>query len=399
MTNDEYEKLLAYLLKNKKAFKLYDTVVKSVSGKTSVNRDVKEYLFPESYSPITSKQAAKYNETIKKEEIDSKTGKAKLKNLISTRGTKEAENSSVTGFKANFGELRDVGLILECTPQLEPDGVTVSIDQATQLIALQGWREYNKDHAIKMPLLRSLTQETRQILLMGTTRITACLFDPSLKLSSSLFTAKQASNENCILMFTSILNKPQKGAVAAVQEGHIHYSQIKMEMPESVFSKLKFNQGKYLSEDSVKLLMKECTLNKEVIVTSINKGISINGNTSITRNVLEAYLPEGYKAFNINNENVNLPIFEDPLDIGSIYEMTPQIDPEGVYVEAELKPSNYSLNSWTQNGSPVIDSKSLDTRIKIKNGEVFLLNSKLKQSGFSPKNNKIVLSLFYMELI
>ena len=89
-------------------------------------------------------------------------------------------------------------------------------------------------------------------------------------------------------------------------------------------------------------------------VLSAPKVITQNGNTAVLRVVTERYFPESWEAAEItlvgggagaNGSQIAIPEitpsspnYGDPTDLGVVLEVTPQVDPDGVSIEIELKP-------------------------------------------------------------
>ena len=152
-------------------------------------------------------------------------------------------------------------------------------------------------------------------------------------------------------------------------------------------------------------------------VLSAPKVITQNGNTAVIRVVEERYFPESWEPPTINtlgggggnNGNqatVNItpsqPNFGDPRDVGVVLEVTPQVDPDGVSIEIELKPqvveflrfdSTFNTPIYVNQGQgaadyiqatarydmPILSARSIDTRVKIWDGETVVLGGLLQE--------------------
>ena len=167
-------------------------------------------------------------------------------------------------------------------------------------------------------------------------------------------------------------------------------------------------------------------------ILSAPKVITQNGNTAILRVVTERYFPESWEPPELQTTNNNggvttvsfvtvtpsMPNFGDPTDLGVVLEVTPQVDPDGVSIELELKPQviefigldstfNTTVLTSTQtiNGiptgvvsvpsrfdMPILSSRSVDTRIKMWDGESVIIGGLLKEKAISWKDNVPYLS-------
>ena len=149
-----------------------------------------------------------------------------------------------------------MGLVIEATPIIEPDGINVTIDLRPQLLSLQGWRDYNQQYSVKMPLIRSITQESRFTLTKGMTFINACLYDESLPANMSQFTGKASTTEQCILLFTSVDSETNEEVKAWKPDTHILYSNINIEIPDQHYARLKFRDGSSFKRNLSKVYLK-----------------------------------------------------------------------------------------------------------------------------------------------
>ena len=168
-------------------------------------------------------------------------------------------------------------------------------------------------------------------------------------------------------------------------------------------------------------------------ILSAPKVITQNGNTAILRVVTERYFPESWDPPEINTDGNNngggtaivsaavvtpsLPVFGEPTDLGVVLEVTPQVDPDGVSIELELKPQvvefvrledvfNTTLFTSTvvagvptavtavpaRFDMPILSSRSIDTRIKMWDGESVVIGGLLKEKVISWNDNVPYLS-------
>jgi len=173
-------------------------------------------------------------------------------------------------------------------------------------------------------------------------------------------------------------------------------------------------------------------------VLSAPKVITQNGNTAIIRIVEERYFPESWEPPTVNiigggnnggggNNNVvaqitpSQPNFGDPRDVGVVLEATPQVDPDGMSIELELKPqvveflyfdttfntpiyvggggpgggddddadvdpddfnenvAGNAIQATARYDMPVLSARSIDTRVKIWDGETVVLGGLLQE--------------------
>ena len=158
-------------------------------------------------------------------------------------------------------------------------------------------------------------------------------------------------------------------------------------------------------------------------VLSAPKVITQSGNTAILRVVTERYFPESWEpaevdvlaggngALPVVEVTPSLPNFGDPTDLGVILEVTPQVDPDGVSIEIDLKPqvvefvgldSTFNTPVVIFDASavrvearydmPILSSRSVDTRIKMWDGESVVIGGLLKERVVAWKDNVPFLS-------
>ncbi|MCH2205117.1 MAG: hypothetical protein MK132_04500 [Lentisphaerales bacterium] len=163
-------------------------------------------------------------------------------------------------------------------------------------------------------------------------------------------------------------------------------------------------------------------------VLSAPKVITQNGNTAILRVVTERYFPESWEAAEItlvgggNGQGQiglpeitpSAPNFGDPTDLGVVLEVTPQVDPDGVSIEIELKPQviefvaldstfntpiqilgavgGADITALSRYDMPILSSRSIDTRIKMWDGESVVIGGLLKEKVVAWKDNVPYLS-------
>ena len=144
----------AFVEKIKKEFgetSVSEYLCRAVSCKTMVFRDVQMETFPETYSFIG-------------ENIETTIFNEKEQKWV-----KGVELKNISGVNPEFGEPRDLGTIIELTPQVEPDGVTVSLDLKPHFVQHLGWTLFSKAEDIRMPVIQTLNVETRLTSKVGLT--------------------------------------------------------------------------------------------------------------------------------------------------------------------------------------------------------------------------------------
>ena len=159
-------------------------------------------------------------------------------------------------------------------------------------------------------------------------------------------------------------------------------------------------------------------------VLSAPKVITQNGSTAIIRVVEERFFPESWEPPGIqtiaqgggNQANAtlgispSLPNFGDPRDLGVVLEVTPQVDPDGVSIEIELKPQvvqflglddSFNTAIYDQDGTviatarydmPILSARSIDTRVKIWDGETVVLGGLLQETATEVHDRLPILS-------
>jgi len=155
-------------------------------------------------------------------------------------------------------------------------------------------------------------------------------------------------------------------------------------------------------------------------VMSAPKVITQNGATAVIRVVEQRYFPESWDPPAVENIGggggtgavatiqPSLPQFGDPRDLGIVLEVTPQIDADGMTIELEMKPSvseflgledrfnspmiipgagetQNTINTGTTThvtaryDMPIISTRSIDSRVKLWDGETVLLGGLIKE--------------------
>jgi hypothetical protein len=189
MTNKEFALFLKKVKKTKNCHVLTEMTIPSVSGKTVVGRNVTEHLFPESYGYIDEESPyTTYDEA--------------------GNPSTEFVHKNVSGISPQFGESREVGVIFEVTPQVEPDNKTVSLDMKPLLLELIGWTQYNDKYNVKMPVIKALTDEFRMTSRIGNTYCFTTMYNKSLNHSSkNLILAaeyNELDKEKCFVFYIGI---------------------------------------------------------------------------------------------------------------------------------------------------------------------------------------------------
>jgi hypothetical protein len=479
MPNPKFAQFITEISQQKGCFKLTEMVVPAISGNTFYGRNSSEMTFPEAYD-FTGEMTPTISYNEKGEIIK---GSSLLK---------------ASGIETQFGEPRDVGVILEVTQNVEPDGKRVTLDIRTEISSLLGWTHYDDKDFIKMPALKAQTIETRFLGLLGSTFTLACMYNKSINKSAKhVLTNKeheQLATEQCIVYFMSIedavtsqpssiaqdevallmiptgdrcnkqliklfggekdisadiksllaaqgvnfhpkglfyydtkqsvlfmTNSPKEIAktkkllkivkskdlnLVWSDAADIRYSFMQLELPEAYATKYKIQPGKqFIRTKTLDDLFKDISLDQDASITDIGSSLTQNGNTCIIRNVLEIYYPEYYELQKIDGEAINLPFFGDPSDIGGIYELTPQIDPNFTEIEVRIQPQAVTAEGWQKyqgmKGMPLLNSFSLDTGLKVNKGEVMLIYQATEKQGLFQKpktDRKIKILLFYTDL-
>ena len=239
VSNKEFNETLKELKKEKGVSVAGEYLCRAVSGKTMVIRDVKSYLYPECYDYIGEKVEGRH--------FDEKTQKWKA--------TQEIVN--ISGIGPAFGEPRDVGNILEFTPQVEPNGKYVSLDIRMNFLKHLGWTEYDDQEDIRMPALQSLSIETRMTSVIGETRPVSVLY---YKNRSENFkqTVREEDRKNeildkCILVYVSLETDKKDSALQSNDDEWTFYMTPVGSLAKSTFANLP-GKGKKI-EEKVKALL------------------------------------------------------------------------------------------------------------------------------------------------
>ena len=168
-------------------------------------------------------------------------------------------------------------------------------------------------------------------------------------------------------------------------------------------------------------------------VLSAPKVITQNGSTAIIRVVQERYFPESWEPPTVQTVaqgnaggggavlsiQPSLPNFGDPRDLGVVLEVTPQVDPDGVSIEIELKPQVVQFISMDQTFNspifvggfpavnpitgtpgaatarydmPILSARSIDTRVKIWDGETVVLGGLVQETAVSVNDRVPILA-------
>ena len=474
LTNKEFSKLILELTQFKDCEIIQNTMIPTISGKTTVINNTYSINSPEYFDwdgPRT--ETVEYGDNEKK--------------IVSTELLK-AENIEIV-----WGEPIAIGSIIEVTPTVEPDNMTVSLDIIPQLKALCGWTIYDEKYDLKLPVIKAQSFETRLTLLKGQTKNLGCLYDKKFLNSAAQLVRKEElaelAEEKCFVYFMSVhddrkiddalleekslsimvtpvgdrcnkqllhlfekrkINEGVKGLLKEqgvnLIEGapfyydsnlsvlfmlntaeeisktekilkvintdskkindadfsELKYSFIELETTNKVIKEIKISPyQKFLNKTKLNKLLRS----PKVKISNIGSGLTQSGNTSIIRNVIEGYLPETYEYKKIDGKIVTLPIIGDPTDFGGIFEITPQVDPNGSTIELDLKPKITEMHSWHEQeltkGIPFIKWFDLDTRLKMQRGEIVILSTGKEVKNVFKKNyddEKIKLLLFYCNL-
>jgi general secretion pathway protein D len=158
-------------------------------------------------------------------------------------------------------------------------------------------------------------------------------------------------------------------------------------------------------------------------VLSAPKVITQNGSTAVIRVVEERFFPEswepptvtvvtGSETLAITSVQPSKPDFGDAQDLGVVLEVTPQVDPDGVSIEIELKPQviqfvglDTSFNTpifvadfennpvaIARYDVPIISTRSIDTRVKVWDGETVVLGGLIQETVTSVNDRVPILA-------
>jgi len=146
--NHAFQTTLHALNQKTQADVLSSPKVTTLSGKTAILRMVEERYFPESWTEPE----------------------------VSTTGSGDNVTTSYTPSIPEFGEARDIGVILEVTPTVAADQYSITLELHPQVVDHVGWDDYSYDMIIDnqpvrasamMPVLSARTVETQVIVWDG----------------------------------------------------------------------------------------------------------------------------------------------------------------------------------------------------------------------------------------
>ncbi|MCM8542348.1 MAG: hypothetical protein NE328_18910 [Lentisphaeraceae bacterium] len=238
-SNEEFNDTLKELKKEKGVSVVGEYLCRAVSGKTMVIRDVKSYLYPEYYFYIGEKVTGRH--------FDEKTQK----------WTATQQLVNISGIGPAFGEPRDVGNVIEFTPQVEPNGRYVSIDLKMNFLKHLGWTEYDDQEDIRMPVLQSLSTETRLTSVIGETRPISVLYyknrTENFKQSVREEDLKNEILDKCILVYVSLETVKKGSALQSNDDEWTFYMTPVGSLAKSAFANLPGNDKK--ADEKVKALL------------------------------------------------------------------------------------------------------------------------------------------------
>ena len=230
MDNKSFQKYLEEFLKKEGVSLVGEYMCRAVSGKAMVTRDVEEYLYPEGY------------------DFFGKTGESRIFNNDSQKWEADSKWVEVHGIQALTGEPRDIGNVFEITPQVEPDGRTVSMDIKISLLRHLGWTDFNKEEDIRMPLLQALATETRMISILGQTRPVSLMHYNNRQSNISNSVRKEdlvnKSLDKCVIVYVSLESNKMSSRYDKADGDWSFYMTPVGSLAKSAFSNLTKENGK-----------------------------------------------------------------------------------------------------------------------------------------------------------
>jgi len=147
-------------------------------------------------------------------------------------------------------------------------------------------------------------------------------------------------------------------------------------------------------------------------ILSAPKVTTVSGSTAIIRVVEEHFFPSEWEAPEVQGQVIigSTPQYKDKRDVGVILEVTPMVDPDGYTIEMELKPQIVSFLGYDttfddvysvidpagglvpgqdpnalaiinfRNSMPILEVRSLETKVKVWDGETVMLGGLIKET-------------------
>lgn len=163
--------------------------------------------------------------------------------------------------------------------------------------------------------------------------------------------------------------------------------------------------GDYIFQGLIRALEQESTSD----VLSAPQVTAVSGKTAVIRIVEERYFPESWEAPEISTQQIygSSPQFGEPRDVGIVFEVTPQVEPDGYTISLDLKPQvleflryDTSYDSVINVGRnlpnppdaanptnmpvlfqmPILSARTIETRVTIWDGETIMLGGLVKET-------------------
>ena len=147
-------------------------------------------------------------------------------------------------------------------------------------------------------------------------------------------------------------------------------------------------------------------------ILSAPKVTTVSGSTAIIRVVEEHFFPAEWEAPEIQGQVImpSSPQYKEKRDVGVILEVTPMVDPDGYTIDMELKPQIVSFLGYDttfddvysvinqlgtmvpgqdpnalaiinfRNSMPILEVRSLETKVKVWDGETVMLGGLIKET-------------------
>ena len=152
--------------------------------------------------------------------------------------------------------------------------------------------------------------------------------------------------------------------------------------------------GDFIFQGLIRALEQELTND----ILSAPQVTAVSGKTAVVRIVQERFFPESWDQPDISTEFVfgSSPQFGEPRDVGIVFEVTPQVEPDGYTISLDLKPQvlqfvryDTSFNSEINLGTiivpviysmPILSARTIETRVTIWDGETIMLGGLVTES-------------------
>lgn len=154
--------------------------------------------------------------------------------------------------------------------------------------------------------------------------------------------------------------------------------------------------GDYIFQGLIRALEQESSND----VLSAPQVTAVSGKTAVIRIVEERYFPESWEVPDISPAFIlgSAPQFGEPRDVGIVFEVTPQVEPDGYTISLDLKPQvleflrfDDSYDSVIDSGiagigevdviyqMPILSARTVETRVTIWDGETIMLGGLIKE--------------------